>query len=222
MSTPPPPGNSDQGFFPSVKEGCDFKFYRVTITNLSTSLYFLIDVYSNTSYIGQGSNVDIYLPYESKNLIFFVDGDGKFKLLQPCLINTTSNSFDLNISASLNTTFTKTTNPLLIPSKIYKVKFNLDIVIFNDSIGSKFIVANNNDSNCEEHSYLWLPQGSFYTIEESERRPEPVMLPVPPNNLPKTACEFNADISADIKQKINDLQSKFNINIFNKFKNDDK
>jgi hypothetical protein len=192
-------------------------------------------VYSNTSYIGQGINVDIYLPYESKNLIFFVGDDGNYKLLQPCLINTTSNSFDLNISASLNTTFTKTTNPLLIPSKIYKVKFNLDIIIFNDSIGSKFIIANNNESNCEEHSYLWLPQGSFYTIlEGSERRlkPEPAMLPVPPNNLPKTACEFNADISsevqnvgeisADIKQKINDLQNKFNINIFNKFKNDDK
>ncbi len=30
------------------------------------------------------------------------------------------------------------------------------------------------------------------------------------------------EISADIKEKINDLQNKFNFNIFNKFKDDDK
>jgi hypothetical protein len=233
----PPPCNSDQDLCLSVKDGCDFKFYRVTITNLSVfvDFYFLVDVYSNTIYIILPSTiVDIYLPYESKNLILFSDPcrgeffSKKFKLLQPCLINTTSNSFDLNISTIGNITFTKKNNPSPIPSKIYKVKFFPYIRIFNDLSESKFINAFFNDIDCGEYGYVWLPQGSFYTNEISDTQP---VLAVPPEGLHKNVCEFNAEssevqnvgeISPDIKQKINDLQNKFNINIFNKFKNDDK
>ena len=77
------------------------------------------------------------------------------------------------------------------------------------------IITIYNDINCEEYDY-----------ETSN------LFPVPPNNLPKTACEFTAEtssevqnvkeISSDIKQKINVLQNKFNFNIFNKFNKDDK
>jgi len=220
----PPPCNSDQDLCLSVKDGCDFKFYRVTITNLYVGPCDLIDVYSNTWYlIEPKTKVDIYLPYESKNLILQCFNEDPFiKLLQPCLINTTINSFNLNIIDDVddvgNITFKKTIYPSTpIPPKIYKVKINS--IVINKINQSNTIMAAYNDIICGDYGYVWLPQGSKYQTRSG-------VFTVPPSPLLLNECEFNTDtpsegqnvkeISTDINENVKDLQDKFNK--FNKFK----